>query len=93
MTDQCNKLSPLGLGLALGIMWALSILITGLAGMHFDWGEEFIDVMGSVYVGFEASVKGSLVGAGWALLDGFIGGFILAWLYNCLCKCCGKKCN
>jgi hypothetical protein len=38
--------------------------------------------IGRIYRGYSLSPSGSFVGLIWALLDGFIGGAIFAWLYN-----------
>ncbi len=84
------KLSVKGMAIAMGIMWALSVLITGLAAMH-GVGGMFVEVMASIYKGYDASVKGALIGAGWAFADGFIGGAVLAFLYNKCAGCCHKE--
>jgi hypothetical protein len=39
-------------------------------------------LIGRVYRGYSVSPLGSLIGLGWGLVDGFVGGAILAWLYN-----------
>jgi hypothetical protein len=35
-----------------------------------------------MYVGYNATIVGCLIGAAWAFIDAFIGGYLLAWLYN-----------
>lgn len=84
------KLDVKAMAFAMGIMWALSILITGVAAMY-GWGGMFVEVMSSIYKGYTASVKGALIGAGWAFADGFIGGAVLAFLYNKCAGCCRKE--
>jgi hypothetical protein len=61
-----------GLGLFL-ITWWL-VIIEGSTG-----GTTFI---GRVYLGYEISPLGSIIGLLWGLVDGLIGGAIFAWLYN-----------
>ncbi len=39
-------------------------------------------VIGMIYRGYEISPIGSVIGFIWAFIDGYIGGLILAWLYN-----------
>ena len=39
-------------------------------------------IIGSVYLGYNISPSGSLIGLAWATVDGLIGGAIFAWLYN-----------
>ncbi len=89
------KLSPVGLGLALGIFWGVSILLVGLAATYYVVGHDFVISMGTVFPGYTHSVQGSLIGAGIAFLDSFIFGFIIACLYNlfscCKCNCCAKE--
>jgi hypothetical protein len=85
------RLSPLALGLALGVMWGISILIMGLIAYHFTYGTAFVSTMGALYVGYEASIMGSFIGGLIGFVDAFIGGVIIAWLYNIFASCCHKK--
>ena len=61
-----------GLGLFLMTWWL--ILWEGTSGEPI--------FLSRFYLGYRISPAGSLIGLGWALLDGWIGGFVLAWLYN-----------
>lgn len=89
------KLSPVGLGLALGVFWGLSLLVLGLLATYVDYGHPFVSAVSTLYLGYEPSIKGSLLGAVWGLVDGFIDGFLVAWLYNRFrcgrCDCCTPK--
>jgi|ERR1043166_7913782 small basic protein len=82
------------LGLSLGLTWGLGLFLTGIgAWLYPPWGNAFIATLSSVYVGFDASLRGAILGLLWGFLDGFIGGVILALLYNffvrrCPCKFC-----
>ncbi len=84
------KLSVWGLGLALGIVWGVGIFLTGLITMWCggDWGKDFVGGMGSIYIGFKSTWGGSFLGLVWGFFDAFIGGVIIAWLYNCFARCC-----
>lgn len=93
MAKQCMRLHVLGLGIALGIMWGFSILILGLCAMYLNMGTQLVGAFGSIYIGYEATVMGSLIGTIWGLADGFIGGVILAWIYNCVTRCCCGSCK
>ena len=42
-------------------------------------GKTFI---GKIYRGDEGTATGSFIGLGWGLADGFVGGAIVAWVYN-----------
>lgn len=62
-----------------------AFLITGAA--NFIWstyGTTFLQVVASIYLGYQAqaSVGDLIVGTLYALVDGAIGGWVLAWLYN-----------
>jgi len=43
-------------------------------------------MISSLYIGYAATLLGSIIGAIWAFVDGFIGGVIVAWLYNAFQK-------
>lgn len=97
MGTHAHRLSACALGVAMGVSWALGILVVGLVAMQNGWGKPFVDLFGSIYIGYTATVQGSFVGAGWALLDGFVCGVIFGWVYNLTLRlCCGKcakKCD
>ncbi|MCP0914371.1 MULTISPECIES: bacteriophage holin [Legionella] len=76
------KLSPLAFGLALGILWGLSMLIMGLIAYFFNYGDLFVTSMGTLYLGYNATIMGSIIGGVIGFIDAFIGGLIVAWLYN-----------
>ncbi len=76
------RLDAISLGLAFGIMWGLGVFILGIMAMAADWGTEIVVLMSSVYLGFDPSIAGSLIGAAWGFVDGGVGGFLIAWLYN-----------
>ncbi|HSS65474.1 MAG TPA: bacteriophage holin [Gammaproteobacteria bacterium] len=76
------RLNAKALGLALGILWGLSVfLATGwiiLMGSSADALAE----LGVFYIGYEISWTGAVVGLGYGFVDGLIGGVLLAWIYN-----------
>ena len=80
------RLSVKGLALAIGVLWAVCILLVGIVNLAVpSYGVTFLAWASSIYPGFHNShhfldvVIGSLYG----LVDGGIGGAIIAWLYNC----------
>ncbi|CEK09209.1 bacteriophage holin [Legionella hackeliae] len=85
--NKC-KLSPVALGLSLGVIWGISILILGLIATYYSYAKPFVSAMGALYVGYEPTVIGSLLGGLIAFIDFFIFGFLIGWLYN-LFACCG----
>jgi len=80
--QQYAKLHAIGFGVALGILWSVSVLVMALISMNVDWGGEFVSWLGDLYIGYDASISGSFVGAAWGFLDGFVGGAVFAWIYN-----------
>ena len=84
MTQNLPKasLGVISLGLAIGIAWAIGVFLLGLAAGLLDWGVPVVAVLSSVYVGYSPSFVGSVTGAVWGFGDGFIGGVVIAWLYN-----------
>ena len=75
------KFNVWAFGVALGIVWGLSMLIAGWTSI-FGWGAMFVNTMSSVYLGYIPSFGGGIVGAIWGFVDGFIGGVLLSFIYN-----------
>ena len=76
-------MSVKGFALAGGIVWAVGVLLLGLAALYIDgWGGAIVELLDSIYIGYEATPIGSVIGAVWGFIDGFIGCAAFAWLYN-----------
>ena len=76
------RLNIRALGLSCGIAWGLAIflltywfLVRGLEG-------ETLARLGNLYLGYSVTWYGGFVGLIWGFVDGFIGGALVAWLYN-----------
>ncbi len=80
------RLSVIGMALAGAILWGVfGLFLVGLANLAWKgYGQSFLDVMASIYPGYRAtpSFGQVIVGTLYALVDGFVGGAIFAWLYN-----------
>lgn len=89
------KLSAVGLGMACGLLWGLSILAMGLIDYAYAYGHAFVTTVGSLYLVYEPTIRGSFLGGIIAFFNAFITGFLIAWLYNlfncCGCFCCNKN--
>ncbi len=85
--NSCN-LSPVALGLAFGIVWGVSVLVTGLLSLYFSYGTPFVITMGAMYIGYEATIIGSLIGGAFGFMYGLIGGILVGVIYNLFLKCC-----
>jgi len=70
------------LALTLGGTWGGGVFLLGLMAAFLEWGTPMVELLGSVYLGYGPTPVGSLIGLVWAFIDGAIGGFILAWVYN-----------
>ena len=76
------KLNVKAFAFACSILWGFAvflvtwwvILISGASG-ETTW-------LGHIYLGYNISPVGSIIGLAWGLVDGLIGGAALAWLYN-----------
>ena len=68
-------------GMAMGTLWAGAVVFLGLTA-RLGWGEKWRDLLADVYIGYNSTSRGLAVGAGWAFVDGFVGAYLLAWLYN-----------
>ncbi len=77
-----QKLNATAFGLALGIIWAVFLFLVVLLSMYANWGNALVELIGSLYLGVNASWIGALIALPWAFVDAFIGGFLVAWLYN-----------
>lgn len=80
------RLSVKGLGMAIGILWGGCIFLVGIINlMAPSYGAAFLAWASSFYPGFHNSHHfwDVVVGALYGLVDGGIGGAIVAWLYNC----------
>jgi len=77
-----NKLDVKALGLTLGLVWGSGILILGIISMFSTFGMDFVALMGSVYIGYNSTWEGTLVGTIWGFCDGAVCGALIAWVYN-----------
>lgn len=48
-------------------------------------------VIGLVYPGYNISPLGSIIGLGYAFVDGLIGGAVFGWIYNLIAKPVAKE--
>ncbi len=80
-----EKLNVKAMTIAGGAAWAFCILFAGWAAI-FGWATKFVEVMNSVYIGYEPTLIGGIIGALWGFLDGAIVGFIIAVVYNAVIK-------
>ena len=84
----------MSLGLTLGVLGGFAMLVMGLLSLKSGYIGELFQVTSSIYPGTGSTGLGVLIGLVWGFADGFIGGVLIAWLYNMFSgKCCGKCCK
>lgn len=80
------RLSVRALAIASALVWGGSLLLVGLINLAApSYGTEFLRGLSSVYPGFHAAhtFASVIIGTIYGLVDGFIGGSLFGWLYNC----------
>ena len=76
------ELEEKSLAVSMAVVWGLSVLLLGWLAAFTGVGAAAVNVLGSFYVGFNASVVGGIIGLVYGLIDGAIGGFLIALVYN-----------
>lgn len=76
-----TKVNGNALGLSFGVVSGFAVLLMSVFAMN-NYGVEMVQLIGTVYPGYDASIKGAALGLVYGFLDGYIGGLIIAWLYN-----------
>ena len=76
------KLNVKAFAFACSILWGLAIFLVTWWVILLDGAHGEITWLGHIYRGYNISATGSLIGLLWGLVDGLIGGAVLAWLYN-----------
>ena len=75
------RLNQVALGSAAGIVCGVGLFLTTLAVMWLGGGEHLI-LLKKFYLGYSISFVGAILGLVYAFVDGFIGGWLVAFLYN-----------
>ena len=79
------KLSMKALATTSALLWGGCILFVGIVRFAFPtYGTEFLRVVSSIYPGYDAAptATSTLIGTLWGLVDGAVGGFLFALIYN-----------
>ena len=80
------KLSVKGMALAGAVLWGIGgMFVGGLANLVWPgYAQDFLRLSASVYPGYHAtaSIGQVLIGTGYGLVDGGVGGAAFAWIYN-----------
>ncbi len=78
------RLNVKTLALTSGLVWGTALFLLTWWIIAFEGATGEVTMIGRVYRGYTISPVGSIVGLGWGLLDGLVGGAIFSWLYNLL---------
>jgi hypothetical protein len=69
-------------GLAGGIVWGLGLALSTAISLFTGYAGSVLSLISSVYPGYSVSALGILTGAVYGFIDGFIGCWLFAWVYN-----------
>jgi hypothetical protein len=86
LEENAMKLDVKALALSCGLIVGLGLFLVTWWVILLDGASGEITWVGHVYRGYSISPLGSVIGLAWGLVDGAIGGAILALLYNKLRK-------
>ena len=78
------KLNPRASAYTMAALWGGGVLLVGIINLSSrTYGLEFLELLASVYPGYDVSrtMESVLVVTGYALVEGAVGGWVLAWLY------------
>lgn len=78
-----QKLHPIALGIACGATSAIALVLLAIVAMiNGSYGNSLVSLISTIYVGFRPSIPGALLGGLWGFVDGAIGGWVFAQIYN-----------
>jgi len=80
-TIRAHRLDARAFGLAFGVLWAGAVVALGVAA-RVGWGRRWQRLLADVYRGYDETGTGLVLGAIWAFLDAFSGGYAFARLYD-----------
>ena len=80
------KLNVKAFAFASALVWGLGLFVLTWWIILFEGATGEATLIGRIYRGYDISPVGSVVGLGYAFVDGLVGGAIFAWLYNRLSR-------
>lgn len=80
------KLNIRAFAITSGLFVGIGLFIVTWWIMAFSGATGETLTIGRVYIGYNISPLGSIIGLIWGLVDGMIGGALFAWLYNMISR-------
>ena len=80
------KLDVRAFAITCSLIWGFGLFFLTWWIIMFDGPTGEVTLIGRLYRGYSISPTGSVIGLLWALVDGFVGGAVFAWLYNWIVK-------
>ena len=77
-----KKLNIKAFAFASALLWGLGLFVLTWWVILFDGATGEVTFLGRTYRGYSISPAGSIIGLGYAFVDGLICGGLFAWLYN-----------
>ena len=82
MKDDC-KIDIKKAAISAGVVWGAGLFFAGLLGaITGTYALEFINAMGSIYLGYSPTYAGAVIGGVWGLADGAVAAALLGYIYN-----------
>lgn len=76
------KLNVKAFAITCALIWGLGLFALTWWVIAFDGATGEVTLIGRLYRGYTISPAGSVIGLIWAVVDGFVGGAVFAWVYN-----------
>jgi hypothetical protein len=76
-----EKVDPLSWSLAIGAVWGVmcsAMAIVALTG----YGSAFMELFGSIYIGYQAGIIGAVLGLVYGFIDMFVMTYVIILLHN-----------
>ncbi|MBI4500547.1 MAG: hypothetical protein HY700_05240 [Gemmatimonadetes bacterium] len=78
------KLNAKALAITVAVLWGGSVFLVALLNRFWPpYGGAFLDLASSIYPGVHpGGMRAGIVGTAYAVVDGAVCGFLVAWVYN-----------
>jgi len=80
------KLNVQAFAVAFGVWWGVGIFLGTWWVIALSGATGEPTFLARLYIGYEISPLGSIIGFAWGAIDGLISGAIFAWLYNTIAE-------